>query len=262
MYDVLVVGSGYTGSIMARQFADQGKKVLIVEKRNHIAGNMYDYKDENGILVQKYGPHIAYMNHWKTYHFLKQFTDFVHYHHHVNVEIDGIEVPLPFNLTSIDRLFDVEEASCLKNIMIEEFGMNVKVPILKMLNSSNKEIVNLAKYIYEKVFVHYTTKMWGLTPETIDPSVTERVPVHVSYDNRHFTQAIQVMPKHGYTSLFTSMLQHPNISIKLGVDSKSVLELKESCIYYEGVLFKGVVVYTGMIDELFDYRYGRLDYRS
>ncbi len=262
MYDVLIVGAGYAGSIMARLFAEQGKNVLVMEKRDHIAGNMYDYLDENGILVHKYGPHIAYINNWKTYNFLKQYSEFVVYHHHVNALIDGVEVPLPFNLTAIDRLFDIESASKLKKLMIDTFGMGTKVPILKMLQAKNEEIVELAKYIYEKVFLHYTMKMWDLTPETIDPSVTERVPVHVSYDNRHFTQEIQVMPKHGYTELFKNLISHDNIKVELGVDAKKRIKLEDGKIYFNGEIFEGDVVYTGMIDELFDFKYGELPYRS
>ncbi len=139
-YDILIVGSGYAGSIMARKLADIGKKVLILERRNHIGGNMYDEKDKNGILVHKYGPHIAYMNEWETYNFLSQYTKFVPYQHHVNAEIDGVEVPLPFNLNSIDKLFELKKALRLKEELINEFGMEKKVPILELRKSKNKEI--------------------------------------------------------------------------------------------------------------------------
>lgn len=262
MFEVIVIGCGYAGSIMARKFADDGKKVLVLEKRNHIAGNMYDYLDENGILVHKYGPHIAYMNDRRTYEFLKQYTEFVPYTHHVNAEIDGVEVPLPFNLTAIDRLFDVDEAVKLKQLLIEEYGMGKKVPILELQNSKNEDIKKLANYIFEKVFLHYTMKMWDLSPNEIDPAVTGRVPVHISYDNRHFTSEYQVMPKYGYTNLFKNMLNHENIEIKLNFNALDYIELKQNKIYYNNEEFTGILVYTAQIDELFNYKYGNLPYRS
>ncbi len=261
-YDILIVGSGYAGSIMARKLADIGKKVLILERRNHIGGNMYDEKDKNGILVHKYGPHIAYMNEWETYNFLSQYTKFVPYQHHVNAEIDGVEVPLPFNLNSIDKLFELKKALRLKEELINEFGMEKKVPILELRKSKNKEIRDLAEYIYEKVFLHYTTKMWGRSPEELDPSVTGRVPVHISYDDRHFTNLIQVMPKYGYTELFKKMLDHKNIDIELNVDALERISLKQGKVFYNNKEFKGLLIYTGAVDELMGCKYGRLPYRS
>lgn len=261
-YEVIVVGAGYAGSIMARKFADAGKKVLLLEKRAHIAGNMYDYIDESGILVHKYGPHISCMNQWKTYNFLNQYSEFVPYQHHVLAEIDGIEVPLLFNLNSIDKLFPVEKAIRLKEILIDMYGMNSKVPILELRKSENSEIRDLAEFVYEKVFYHYTTKMWGMSPEEMDSAVTGRVPVSVSYDDRHFTQLIQVMPKEGFTKLFENMLNHENISVCLNVNALDHIRLSEGDIYYDGELFNGKLIYTGEADRLFDFKYGRLPYRS
>jgi len=262
MYSVIVVGSGYAGSIMARKYAEQGKKVLLMENRGHIAGNMYDSLDENGILVHKYGPHIAYMDHQRTFDFLSEFSEFVPYEHCVNADIDGIEVPLPFNLTSIDRLFDAEQAEELKTLLIDSYGMEKKIPILTLRQSENQKIRILAELIYEKIFIDYTTKMWDLTPEEVDPSVTARIPVHISYDNRHFTCPIQVMPKHGYTKLFEAMLSHPNITVKLNTNALDVISLKDDEIYYEGQKWDGTLVYTGAIDTFFGYRFGELQYRS
>lgn len=262
MYDIIVVGAGYAGSIMARKFAEDGNKVLLLEKRKHIGGNMYDKKDKNGILVHKYGPHIACMNEWRTYDFLSQYTEFVPYQHHVNAEIDGVEVPLPFNLNSIDKLFELKKALRLKELLIKEFGMDKKIAILELRKSKKKEIRDLAEFIYEKVFLHYTTKMWGKGPEEIDPAITGRVPVHVSYDDRHFTQLIQVMPKNGYTKIFEKMLKHKNITIELNVDAISRISLKNGKIFYMGKEFPGILVYTGALDELMDFKYGKLPYRS
>lgn len=262
MYDVLIVGSGYAGSIMARKFAELGKTVLILEKRKHIAGNMYDEKDKNEILVHKYGPHIAYMSSWTTYDFLSQFTEFVPYQHHVLAEIDGIEVPLPFNLNSIDKLFELKKALRLKEELINEFGMEKKVPILELRKSKNKEIRDLAEFIYEKVFLHYTTKMWGKSPEELDPSVTGRVPVHISYDDRHFTNPIQVMPKYGYTKIFEKMLNHKKIEVQLNTDALDRIKLEKGKIFFDGVEFQGRLIYTGAVDELMNMKYGELPYRS
>lgn len=261
-YDVIVAGAGYAGSIMARKFAEDGKCVLLLERRDHIAGNMYDKPDENGILVHQYGPHIACMNEWKTYRFLEQFTEFVPYQHHVLAEVDGVQVPLLFNLNSIDKLFPVEKAIRLKELLIEEYGMEAKVPILKMRQSDSPEIRELAEYVYEKIFYHYTTKMWGQTPEQMDPAVTGRVPVHVSYDDRHFTQLIQVMPKHGYTKLFERMLDHPNITVRLNTDALDLVSLRDGKIYFQEEEFGGLFVFTGRTDQLFGYRFGMLPYRS
>jgi len=262
MYDIIVVGCGYAGSTMARKFADDGKSVLILEKRNHVAGNMYDSLDGSGILVHKYGPHILHMCKESTLDFLSRYSEFVPYEHTVNAEIDGIEVPLPFNLTAIDRLFDADKATQLRHELIKIYGIGNKVPILEMLDSTNAYLNQLASFIYEKVFLHYTTKMWGLKPDEIDPKVTARVPIHISYDNRHFTSPIQVMPKHGFTKLFENMLIHANIEIRLSTDGLGHIKLDSGKIYYDGTEFTGTVVYTGTIDALFDFRYGELPYRS
>lgn len=263
MYDYLVVGCGYAGAVIARKAAEDGHKVLVVERRNTVAGNMYDEKDEHGILVHKYGPHISVMNKKKVYDFLSQFTEWVPYEHRVNAEIDGKEVPLPFNLTSLEVLFP-EKAAHLKQLLVENYGMEQSVPILELRKSDNEEIRKLAEYIFEKVFLHYTVKMWGLSPDEISPSVTGRVPVRISYDNRHFQHEYQVMPKYGFTALFNNMLSHENITVCLNTNAKSVLELdyQTNKIYLYGTEFTGKVIYTGALDELMDYEFGVLPYRS
>ena len=263
MYDYIVVGAGYAGAICARRIAEElNKKVLLVEKRNHIAGNMYDFYNTDGILVHKYGPHISVMNEKKSFDFLSRFTEWIPYHHTVMAEIDGIEVPLPFNLTSIDLLFDVEKAIQLKEKLIQEYGFGANIPILELRKSDDEQIKQLSDFIYEKVFVHYTMKMWGLTPNEIDPSVTARIPVRLSYDNKHFLHKYQVMPKHGFTSLFEKMLDHPNITIKKNTNILDILELSNGEIYLNKELFNGELIYTGALDELFGYEYGILPYRA
>lgn len=265
MYDAIVVGAGYAGSISARKLAEEcGAKVLLIDRRNHIAGNMYDEVDKEGVLVHKYGPHIPVMNEEKSYEFLSRFTEWNQYEHSVNAEIEGIEVPLPINFTSLDRLFDKKIAEEMKKKLVEEYGKDAQVPILQMRQSKDKVIQELGEYIFEKVFLHYTMKMWDLRPEEIDPSVTARIPVRLSYDDRHFTHKIQVMPKDGFTKLFENMLDHPNIDVKLEVDSKDILriDVENKKVFYLGKEFNGQVIYTGALDYLFEYEYGVLPYRA
>lgn len=264
MYDYIIVGCGYAGGISARLLAEEiGKKVLIIDRRSHIAGNMFDECDKNGILVHRYGPHISVMNTDKCYDFLSRFTEWIPYEHRVNAEIDGVQVPLPFNLTAVDKLFG-ERSELIKNTLIEEYGMEKKIPILDMLNNENKIILDLANYVYEKVFLHYTIKMWGLKPDEIHPSVTARVPFHISYDNRHFTHKIQVMPKNGFTKLFEKLIDHKNIDVELNTDALDVLkiDLEGQKVYLKNEEFNGGIIYTGAIDELLNYKFGVLPYRS
>lgn len=265
MERVLIVGAGYAGAVSARILANTNKyKVTLIDKRQHIGGNMYDKNDNNGIIIHQYGPHISVMNEKSVYDFLSGFTQWVPYHHRVNAEIDGIEVPLPINFTSIDLLFPIEKAIAIKDRLQIEYKGRINVPILEMRKSSNKLIQEFSDFIFEKVFFHYTSKMWGLVPDEIDPSVTGRVPIRLSYDNRHFLHKYQVMPKDGFTKIFEKMLDHPNIQIKLGTLASDILTLKEDTqeIYICGERFEGILIYTGALDELFHFSQGELPYRS
>ena len=264
MYDYIIVGAGYAGAICARKIAEElDAKVLLIDKRDHIAGNMYDFYNEDGILVHKYGPHISVMNEKKSFDFLSRFTEWIPYHHTVKAEIDGVQVPLPFNLTAIDLLFEVDEAIRLKEKLIDAYGFDSNIPILELRKSNDDEIKCLAEFIYEKVFVHYTMKMWGLSPDEIDPTVTARIPVRLSYDNKHFLHKYQVMPKEGFTRLFEKLLDHHNITIRLNTNSLDVLQLKEDkSVLFDGQVYEGNIIYTGALDELFGYKYGTLPYRA
>lgn len=265
MIDYLVVGAGYAGAVCARRIADSThKNVLVIDKRPHIAGNMYDCPDASGILVHQYGPHISVMNEKRVFDFLSRFTEWVPYHHRVNAEIDGREVPLPINFTSIELLFPVEKALQIKEALIRSYGEGSSVPILEMKKNSDPVVREFADFVFEKVFLHYTMKMWGLTPEQIDPSVTARIPVRLSYDNRHFLHKYQVMPKAGFTRLFEAMLDHPRIEVRLNTSAADILELREATgeVLLEGRPFAGTVIYTGALDELFRWEYGDLPYRS
>lgn len=264
MYHAIVVGSGYAGAISARLLAEQGQSVLLIERRAHIAGNMYDEKDEHGVLVHRYGPHISVMNNRLTYDFLSRFTEWIPYHHHVNAEIDGKEVPLPFNLNSLSLLFPLDEAEAIETKLVASYGYGADVPVLELRQNPDPQVHKLADYVYDRVFLHYTMKMWALTPEKISPAVTGRVPVRISHDDRHFRHKIQVMPKHGFTALFRQMLDHPNITLQLNTNAAEHLTLNEDThhLLWNGTPYGGKVIYTGALDELLGYRYGILPYRS
>lgn len=265
MYDVIVVGAGYAGCIAARRFAEEKNcKVLVLDKKEHVGGTIYDYVNKDGILMHRYGPHISVMKEKRAYEFLSRFTEWIPYHHYVHAMIDGIEVPLPINFTSIDLLFPLEKAIRLKDLLTENYGFGSSVTVLDMLQNKEKDIHDFAEYIYEKVFLHYTMKMWGLKPDEIDPAVTARIPIRLSYDDRHFQHPFQVMPKDGFTKLIENMLDHPNIKVELNQNAcdRITLDEENKKVYFDGSLFEGKLVYTGAVDELFHYEYGELPYRS
>ena len=253
MFDYLIVGAGFSGSVLAERIASQlDKKLLIIDKRNHIGGNAFDYYDENGILVHKYGPHIFHTNSPKVVNYLSQFTDWRPYFHRVLAVVEGQKVPVPFNLNSIHKLFPTNFANKLEDELITNFGYGHKFPILKLRETKNKNLKWLADYIYENVFFGYTLKQWELKPEELDKSVTARVPVYISRDDRYFQDTYQIMPKYGYTKMFEKMLNHKNIKILLQTDYKEIIHH----IKFDRLIF------TGPIDEYFDYLYGPLPYRS
>jgi len=252
--DWLIVGAGFTGSVLAERIASQlGQKVLIVEQRSHIAGNAYDYYDEQGILVHQYGPHIFHTNAKYVWDYLAQFTEWRSYYHRVLAVINGKSVPVPFNLNSLYALFPPPYADKLAQQLIEQYGFNVKVPILKIRESAKgKDLTFLADYIYDNVFHGYTIKQWNLKPEELAPSVTGRVPIYISRDDRYFQDQFQGLPKLGYTALFQRLLNHPNIKLLLNTSYQEILE----DIQYHKLIF------TGPIDEFFEHVHGELPYRS
>lgn len=253
-FDWLIVGAGFTGSVLAERIASQlNQKVLIVEQRNHIAGNAYDYYDQNGVLVHKYGPHIFHANAQYIWDYLAKFTEWRSYYHHVLGVVDGKQVPIPFNLNTISALFPSHYADKLSQQLIDEYGFNVKVPILKIRETAkSNDLKFLADYIYDNVFHKYTLKQWELKPEELAPSVTARVPIYISRDNRYFQDSYQGLPKYGYTALFDNMLNHPNIKVLLNTSYKEIM----NDIQYKRMIF------TGPIDEFFDHTHGELPYRS
>ena len=262
--DVIIIGAGFAGSVSARVLAEAGKSVLVLEKRNHIGGNAYDYLDENSVMRHEYGPHIFHTNSKEAVEFLSRFTDWYDYEHKVLGYIEGKLVPIPFNLTSIEQLFPKEKADHLKEVLISAYGMGNKVPILELRKNEDPEIQELAEYIFEHVFKYYTMKQWGYSAEEIDPAVTGRVPVLVSYDDRYFQDAFQKMPKEGYTRLFEKMLDHPNITVQLNTEGMDVLSVNSETkqIHFKDEPFDGIIIYTGLVDHLLNYVNGDLSYRS
>ena len=267
-FDALVVGAGYAGAVCARELAERGgKRVLVLERRDHIGGNAYDRLDEAGVLIHQYGPHIFHTNDEAVFRYLCRFTRWRDYQHRVVADLpapDGgrMQMPVPFNLTSLRKAFGPEEGKRLREKLIAAYGAEKKVTILELRQNQDPELAKVADYVYEHVFVHYTMKQWGQTPDQIDPNTTARVPVFLSEDDRYFQDEYQGMPLKGYTPLFEAMLDHPNITVRLGEDAIPHLGLDGDVLTVDGVPFQGPVVYTGAADELFGRRFGPLPYRT
>lgn len=252
-YDFLIVGAGFSGCVLAERIATQlGRKVMIIDRRDHIGGNCYDYPGKGNILIHKYGPHIFHTSSGKVWQYLSRFTGWFPYEHKVLASIEGMKVPVPFNFNSMDMLFPAEYSSNLQQKLLQSYAPGVKIPILKLLESKDEDIRNLAKYIYDKVFYGYTLKQWGLTPEELDFSVTSRVPVLLGRDDRYFQDAYQGIPVNGYTELFKKLIENKKIELLLNTDFKQ----------YSSIIKYKKLIFTGPIDEFFDYSYGRLPYRS
>lgn len=265
MYDCIIIGSGIAGAAAARVLAEeQGKKVLVLEKKHHIGGNCYDGKDEYGILVHWYGPHIFHTGNEEVYKWLSRFTDWYAFGHEVVARVGDKLLPVPFNLNTLKMVYGEEKAAVLEKKLVDTFGFGARVPILKLREQQDEDLRAIADYVYENVFLRYTMKQWGQTPEEIDPAVTGRVPVVISYDNRYFGDKYQGMPRDGFTPMFEKMLDHPNIEIRTNTNAKDALVIseKEGKVLLEGQEFHGIVIYTGPVDELFDCRFGRLPYRT
>ena len=266
-YDILAVGAGYAGAAAARALADRGKRVLVLERRDHVGGNAYDRLDSAGVLIHQYGPHIFHTNDKRVFDWLSRFTRWRDYQHRVVANLpDGeggrMTFPVPFNLTSLETAFGPEAGRRLGEKLTAAYGAEKKVTILELRQSGDPEIRQVADYVYEHVFVHYTMKQWGQTPEEIDPNTTARVPVFLSRDDRYFQDRYQGMPLEGYTPMFEKMLDHPNITVELGADALERLDLSGDVLKLDGEPFPGQVIYTGQADELFGFRFGPLPYRT
>jgi UDP-galactopyranose mutase len=248
-FDYLIVGAGYAGSVVAERLARvYGKTCLVVDRRPHIAGNAYDCYNGDGILIHKYGPHIFHTNSAEVFEYLSQFTKWRDYEHRVLASVDGKLVPIPINITTVNKLYGLD----LGPDDIEAFFEARAEKIAQARTSEDVVVGRVGRELYEKMFRNYTRKQWGLDPSELDAQVTARIPVRTNYDDRYFTDTHQAMPLHGYTRMFEHMLDHRNIKILLATDYREVAR----CVAYDRI------VYTGPIDEFFDNRFGKLPYRS
>jgi UDP-galactopyranose mutase len=241
-YDVMVVGAGFAGSVMAERLASQaGQKVLVVDRRPHIAGNAYDRVDASGLLIHQYGPHIFHTNSAEIFTYLSQFTEWRPYEHRVLAHVDGQLLPIPINRTTINRLYGLElddEAAAAA------FLASHAQPVEPIVTSADVVVSAVGRELYEKFFRGYTRKQWGLDPSQLDKSVTSRVPTRTNTDDRYFTDRFQAMPREGYTRMFERMLDHPNIEVMLGVDYRDA----QAAVAHDRLVF------TGPIDEYFGYK--------
>ena len=277
-FDCLVIGAGMAGAICARELAERGgKKVLVLERRDHIGGNAYDCPDAHGVLIHQYGPHIFHTSNKRVFDWLSRFTGWRRYQHRViaNLPRDNPEVvparkksdgrfcfPVPFNLDSLENAFGAQDGKRLGQKLLDAYPAQSQVTILELRQNPDPEIAAIAEYVYEHVFVHYTMKQWGQTPEEIDPATTARVPVRLSRDDRYFQDAYQGMPLEGYTPMFQKILDHPNITVELGVEARDRVKLEGGTVTLDGAPFTGAVIFTGQADELFGFRFGQLPYRT
>ncbi|MBS6283710.1 MAG: UDP-galactopyranose mutase [Oscillospiraceae bacterium] len=277
-FDCLIIGAGYAGAVAARELAERGgRRVLVLERRDHIGGNAYDCPDAHGVLIHQYGPHIFHTSNKRVFDWLSRFTGWRRYQHRViaNLPRDNPEVvparkksdgrfcfPVPFNLDSLENAFGAQDGKRLGKKLLDAYPAQSQVTILELRQNPDPEIAAIAEYVYEHVFVHYTMKQWGQTPEEIDPATTARVPVRLSRDDRYFQDAYQGMPLEGYTPMFQKILDHPNITVELGVEARDRVKLEGGTVTLDGAPFTGAVIFTGQADELFGFRFGQLPYRT
>ena len=260
--DVLVIGCGLTGSVIARHFAENGKKVTIWERRNHIGGNMYDYVDRNGIMVHQYGPHVFHTDTAALANYMQKYDEWLDFPIKCRVSMLGKTTPSPFNFQTIDDYYSATDAVNLKKALLQEYPGRSKVTIVELLASTNFVIKQYADFLFAHDYSLYTAKQWGVSPAEIDPSVLKRVPVLLSYEDGYFDDKWQMVPRNGYTKWFERLLDHKNIHVSLNIEALNRLYICHQELVVDGSPFKGLVVYTGPLDALFEYAYGALPYRS
>jgi UDP-galactopyranose mutase len=251
--DIIVIGAGISGSVLAERYANLGKKVLILEKRDHIGGNCYDYYNEAGILVAKYGPHIFHTNDEQVWEYVNRFSKWQPYEHRVVAKVDGQLVPVPVNITTVNNLFGLKlktEGQMKKWLASHQVANDAP------RNGKEAALARVGPILYEKIFKNYTKKQWDKLPEELDASVLNRIPVRTTFDDRFFTDTYQALPAEGYTKLFAKMLDHPRIKVLLETD---FFDVKKEISSYEKLF------YTGPIDRFFEFKKGlteKLEYRS
>ena len=246
--DVLVVGAGFAGSILAERFASAGKSVLVIDKRLHIAGNAYDEYDDHGILVHRYGPHAFHTNSQQVFDYLSRFTDWRHYEHRALASVNGVLYPFPINQTTINRLYNLN----LDEQGVADYLHSVQVPCSSIRTSEDLVLSQVGHDLCDKFFRNYTRKQWGLELSQLSATVAGRIPVRTNSDDRYFTDSFQAMPQDGYTKMFERILQHKNIRVELGTKYfKDVSKIRWNTL-----------VWTGCIDDYFFRTYGPLPYRS
>lgn len=260
--DCLIIGCGLSGAVIARHLAEQGKKAVIWERRDHIGGNMYDCVDEHGFLVQKYGPHTFHTRKKDLYDYMCRFEEWQDYKLTCGAVWDGKYTPTPFNFTTIDTFYSPERAEALKEKLAQAFAGRETATVVEVLEHPDPEIRGYAKFLFQNDYAPYTAKQWGVSPQDIDPSVLKRVPLRFSYDVGYFDDPYQVMPVHSFTRFFQNLLSHSNIEVKLNVEALEHLSVRQGKLFLDGEECLYPVIYTGALDELFSGIYGRLPYRS
>ncbi|MBF9232802.1 UDP-galactopyranose mutase [Microvirga alba] len=249
MYDWLIVGAGFAGSVLAERLANErNERILLIDRRNHIGGNAYDRFDEHGLLIHQYGPHIFHTNAKQIFDYLSRFTQWRFYEHRVLAEVDGLLVPIPINLDTVNKLYGLH----LTSEQLQDWFAGRAEKVGEIKTSEDVVVSVVGRELYEKFFRGYTRKQWGLDPSELDKSVTSRVPTRTNRDDRYFGDEFQFMPRHGYTRMFEKMVSHPNIHVMTQTDYQDV----RYAIPHRRVIF------TGPIDEYFDFRFGKLPYRS
>lgn len=256
----IVVGCGLSGAVISRELAEAGHTVIIWDRRNHIGGNMYDYVDKYGILIQEYGPHTFHTNDSKLFEYMSKYEEWQEYHLTCGATWSEKCSPTPFNFTTIDMYYSPETGKKLKEKLLLNYPKKIAT-VVDLLNSSDMDIRAYAKYLFEMDYGPYTAKQWGVNPSDIDPAVLKRVPLRFSYDEGYFDDKYQVMPVHSFTHFFNNLLNHPNIQVELNVEALDRLSIVDNTITY-GNNKDIVVVYTGPLDQMFSYKFGRLPYRS
>ena len=260
--DALIIGCGLTGAVIARQLAERGKKVQIWERRKHIGGNMYDYVDAHGFLVQKYGPHTFHTQKKELYDYMRRFEAWQDYKLTCGAVWDGKYTPTPFNFTTIDVFYPPERAAALKSKLTKAFSGRETATVVEVLEHPDPDIRSYAEFLFQNDYAPYTAKQWGISPKDIDSSVLKRVPLRFSYNEGYFDDPYQMMPIHSFTRFFQNLLNHPNIEVSLNVEALERLSVREGRLFLDGAAYACPVIYSGALDELFGCVYGRLPYRS